>query len=169
MPSPPPHVAVIGGGPAGLMAAEVLARDGAQVTVYEAMPSVGRKFLMAGKGGMNITHSEDFAAFQERYGSARERLAPLLQEFGPEALRAWIHGLGIDTFVGTSGRVFPTEMKAAPLLRAWLHRLRQDGVAFQVRHRWLGWSADGALHFATPAGEIEVKPAATVLALGGGS
>lgn len=169
MPAPPPHVAVIGGGPAGLMAAEVLARDGAQVTVYEAMPSVGRKFLMAGKGGMNITHSEDFAAFQERYGSARERLTPLLQEFGPEALRAWIHGLGIDTFVGTSGRVFPTEMKAAPLLRAWLHRLRQDGVAFQVRHRWLGWSADGALRFATPAGEIEVKPAATVLALGGGS
>lgn len=169
----PPHVAVIGGGPAGLMAAEVLAAgltsDGVRVTVYEAMPSVGRKFLMAGKGGMNITHSEDFPTLAGRYGAAQERLEPLLREFGPEQLRQWIHGLGITTFVGTSGRVFPTEMKAAPLLRAWLHRLREAGVEFKVRHRWLGWTAAGALRFATPEGEIEESPAATVLALGGGS
>ncbi|MDE2586537.1 MAG: TIGR03862 family flavoprotein, partial [Betaproteobacteria bacterium] len=171
--SPLPHVAIIGGGPAGLMAAEVLAAglppDRARVTVYDAMPSVGRKFLMAGKGGMNITHSEGFDTLVSRYGAARERLEPLLREFGPEQLRQWIHGLGITTFVGTSGRVFPTEMKAAPLLRVWLHRLREAGVEFKVRHRWLGWTAAGTLRFATPEGEIEERPAATVLALGGGS
>ena len=164
-----PFVAVVGGGPAGLMAAEVLARGGARVVVFDAMASVGRKFLMAGKGGMNITHAEDFPAFVGRYGAARERLEPLLREFGPEQLRQWISGLGIDTFVGTSGRVFPTEMKAAPLLRAWLHRLRQSGVEFRVRHRWLGWGEDGTLRFSTPEGEVAVAPEATVLALGGGS
>jgi len=162
-------VAIVGGGPAGLMAAEVLAAGGVRVTVYDAMPSVGRKFLMAGKGGMNITHSEALESFLGRYGAARERLDPLLREFGPEQLRAWIHGLGIETFVGTSGRVFPREMKAAPLLRAWLHRLRQAGVEFRVRHRWLGWTENGALRFATPEGECCITPTATLLALGGGS
>jgi uncharacterized flavoprotein (TIGR03862 family) len=162
-------VAVIGGGPAGLMAAEVLAAAGVPVTVFDAMPSVGRKFLMAGKGGMNITHSEALADFIGRYGKRSPQLAPLVEAFAPETLRAWIHGLGVETFVGTSGRVFPTEMKAAPLMRAWLHRLREAGVRFQVRHRWLGWDADGALRFATPTGEVVCQPSATVLALGGGS
>ncbi|RTL54213.1 MAG: TIGR03862 family flavoprotein [Rhodocyclaceae bacterium] len=151
------------------MAAEVLARQGLAVMVFDAMPSVGRKFLMAGKGGMNITHSEPRAPFVARYGDRAATIAPLLDEFGPEALQAWIQGLGIETFVGSSGRVFPTEMKAAPLLRAWLHRLRQMGVGFHVRHRWLGWGDDGSLCFATTAGEVRHRPAATVLALGGGS
>jgi len=162
-------VAVIGGGPAGLMAAEVLARQGLRVDLFDAMPSLGRKFLMAGKGGMNITHAEDMGAFISRYGSRASLLTPLLQDFGPEALRHWIHGLGVDTFVGSSGRVFPTEMKAAPLLRAWLHRLREMGVRFHVRHRWLGWGEPGGFRFATPEGEVGLHPAATVLALGGGS
>ena len=164
------RVVIIGAGPAGLMAAEQLAgRAGLEVVVCDAMPSPGRKFLMAGKGGMNITHSEPSAAFLQRYGARSAQLAPLLAAFSPDTLRAWIHGLGIETFVGTSGRVFPAEMKAAPLLRAWLQRLRAAGVRFQVRHRWLGWGADGALRFATPDGEIAIDAAATVLALGGGS
>ncbi len=165
-----PHaVAVVGGGPAGLMAAEALVASGVRVDVYDAMPSLGRKFLMAGRGGMNITHSEPVERFVTRYGVRRERIEPLLAAFGPEALRQWIHGLGIDTFVGTSGRVFPVEMKAAPLLRAWLHRLRTAGVHLHVRHRWLGWDESGALRFATPAGELQVRADAVVLALGGGS
>ena len=164
------RIAIIGGGPAGLMAAEVLAaRPGLEVSVFDAMPSVGRKFLMAGKGGMNITHAEPLPAFVARYAERQEQIAPLLEAFGPQALRDWIHALGITTFVGTSGRVFPTEMKAAPLLRAWLHRLREQGVHFHVRHRWLGWNADGALRFATPQGEREMAADAVVLALGGGS
>src|ERR1700744_4779130 len=118
-------VAVVGGGPAGLMAAEALAAGGARVEVFDAMPSVGRKFLMAGKGGMNLTHSEPLAAFLGRYGNRRDAIAPLLEAFDPEALRAWVHGLGVETFVGTSGRVFPTDMKAAPMLRLWMHRLRE--------------------------------------------
>ena len=163
------RIAIVGGGPAGLMAADVLSADGSlQVDVSDAMPSVGRKFLMAGKGGMNITHSEPLADFVGRYGARAGVVAPWLSVFGPTALRDWIHGLGIDTFIGTSGRVFPTEMKAAPLLRAWLHRLRGQGVHIHVRHRWLGWR-DGQLRFATPAGELDVAADAVLLALGGGS
>lgn len=162
-------VAVIGGGPAGLMAAEVLAAGGLQVHVYDAMPSVGRKFLLAGKGGMNLTHSEPYDDFLTRYGARRPQIAPLLEQFSPDALRAWVHALGIDTFIGSSGRVFPTDMKAAPLLRAWLHRLRQAGVGFHMRHRWLGWNEAGALSFDTPQGPLAMQADAVVLALGGGS
>jgi uncharacterized flavoprotein (TIGR03862 family) len=162
-------VAIIGGGPAGLMAAEVLIQAGVRVDLYDAMPSVGRKFLMAGKGGMNITHSEPIEPFLSRYGACRAQIEPLLDTFGPEALREWVHNLGIATFVGTSGRVFPTDMKAAPLLRAWLHRLREAGVLFHMRHRWCGWNENGALRFATPQGEHTANADAVVLALGGGS
>ena len=163
-------VAIVGAGPAGLMAAEQLvAVDGQKVLIFDAMPSPGRKFLMAGKGGMNITHAEPPGDFAGRYGSRQAVIEPLLKRFGPQQLREWIHGLGIETFVGTSGRVFPTEMKAAPLLRAWLHRLRQQGVQIHVRRRWLGWADDGALRFATPEGEKMVAADATILALGGGS
>ena len=162
-------VAVIGGGPAGLMAAEALAARGLSVDLYDAMPSVGRKFLLAGKGGLNLTHAEDRAAFDRRYGARRAALAPSLADFGPAELREWAAGLGIQTFVGTSGRVFPVDLKAAPLLRAWLHRLRGQGVRFHMRHRWLGWADDGALRFSTPAGEASAQPAAIVLALGGAS
>ena len=177
------RVAVIGGGPAGLMAAEALCLEGVQVDVYDAMPSVGRKFLMAGKGGMNITHSEPLEPFLDRYGARREWIAPLLQTFGPDALRAWLRELGVETFVGSSGRVFPTDMKAAPMLRAWLHRLRDAGVRFHMRQKWIGWQigdetvADApatahsahTLLFATPDGEQAVTYDAVVLALGGAS
>jgi uncharacterized flavoprotein (TIGR03862 family) len=165
-----PHAIVIGGGPAGLMAAEVLSAGGARVDLYDAMPSVGRKFLLAGKGGMNITHAEPYDAFVGRYGARAGAVKPWVDAFPPAQLREWIHGLGVDTFVGTSGRVFPTDMKAAPLLRAWLHRLREAGVQFHMRHRWTGWRGD-ALVFDTPGGETTVEPtgAATVLALGGAS
>lgn len=162
-------VAIIGGGPAGLMAAEVLAQGGIQVDLFDAMPSAGRKFLLAGVGGMNITHSEPFESFLSRFGVRAPAIRPLLESFSPIALRDWIHGLGIETFVGSSGRVFPLEMKAAPLLRAWLHRLRASGVRLHMRHRWLGRDADGALRFATPQGELAVRADAVVLALGGGS
>ncbi|MDD2701539.1 MAG: TIGR03862 family flavoprotein [Sideroxydans sp.] len=163
------RVAVIGAGPAGLMAAEMLSAQGISVDVYDAMPSAARKFLMAGKGGMNITHSEPLADFLTRYGARRAQIEPLLHAFSPQALREWIHGLGVETFVGTSGRVFPKEMKAAPLLRAWLHRLREQGVRFHMRHRWLGWDAQSALRFATPNGEKLIEGNGTVLALGGAS
>ncbi|GAB1235319.1 TIGR03862 family flavoprotein [Ferrigenium sp. UT5] len=162
-------VAVIGGGPAGLMAAEVLAQVGIRVDIYDAMPSVGRKLLMAGKGGLNLTHAEPFASFVTRYGTRRKWLEPMLEAFSPQSLRAWAQELGVETFVGTSGRVFPQEMKAAPLLRAWLHRLRKQGVRFHMRHRWLGWDESGALRFATPHGEQILYVGATLLALGGGS
>lgn len=169
-PTPAPHhVAIIGGGPAGLMAAEVLSQAGVKVDLYDAMPSVGRKFLLAGVGGMNITHSEAYPAFLSRYAERAPHIAPLLRMFGADALCDWIHGLGIDTFVGSSGRVFPTDMKAAPLLRAWLKRLRDSGVVIHTRHRWLGWNTDGSLRIASPEGETTVNPDALLLALGGGS
>ncbi|MFK3909337.1 TIGR03862 family flavoprotein [Pseudomonas monteilii] len=168
-PSPRPLVAVIGGGPAGLMAAEALAQAGLAVELFDAMPSVGRKFLLAGVGGMNITHSEPYPAFVGRYAERRDEVDRLLQGFDATALRAWIHGLDVSTFVGTSGRVFPTDMKAAPLLRAWLKRLRDDGVVIHTRHRWLGWQADGRVRVAGAQGERVIEAAAVVLALGGGS
>jgi uncharacterized flavoprotein (TIGR03862 family) len=170
MQSSTPHfrVAVIGGGPAGLMAAQTLAQGGAHVDLYDAMPSVGRKFLLAGRGGMNITHAEPYPDFVTRYGKASAALRPMLDAFGPQAVRDWVHGLGVDTFVGTSGRVFPADMKAAPLLRAWLHRLREQGVQFHMRHRWLGWR-DAVLLLAGPDGEVAVQADAAILALGGGS
>ena len=164
------RVAVIGGGPAGLMAAETLAGGGAQVELFDAMPSVGRKFLLAGKGGLNLTHSEDFDACAGRYGARRARIEPMLRAFGPAELRAWAQALGVSTFVGSSGRVFPTDLKSAPLLRAWLARLRAAGVVFHMRLRWLGWDAANALRFATPRGEVSTPMFdAVVLALGGGS
>jgi len=166
-------VAVIGGGPAGLMAAEVLQAAGHAVHVFDAMPSVGRKFLLAGKGGLNISHSEPSHLFASRYGTRRAAIAPLLGAFSADALRAWVQGLGLDTFVGSSGRIFPTDMKSAPLLRAWLHRLRhpQQGqpVVFHMRHRWTGWDASGRWLFDSPAGPVSVQARAVVLALGGGS
>jgi len=164
-------VAVIGGGPAGLMAAEVLSASGVRVHVYDAMPSVGRKFLLAGRGGLNLTHSEPFDIFMSRFGERRAELEPMLTQFGPQQVREWAAGLGIETFVGSSGRVFPTDMKAAPLLRAWLHRLRAAGVQFHMRHRWLGDATFDAatLRFATPAGQTTAKADAVVLALGGAS
>ena len=162
-------IAIIGGGPAGLMAAETAVAGGAQVELYDAMASVGRKFLLAGKGGLNLTHSEPLDTFLTRYGSRRAQLAPTIQSFGPGEVREWAQRLGITTFVGTSGRIFPTDLKAAPLLRAWLRRLRKAGVQFHVRHRWRGWDAQGQLQFFTPQGTRSIEADAVVLALGGGS
>jgi len=161
--------AIIGGGPAGLMAAEVLIEGGAKVDLYDAMPSVGRKFLRAGTGGLNITHSEPFERFVSRYGTRRAQLEPLLKQFGPDQLRAWVHQLGFETFIGTSGRVFPLGMKASPILRACLKRLEAGGANFHPRHRWLGWDEDHSLKFETVEGKVSVRADATVLALGGGS
>lgn len=177
-------LAIIGAGPAGLMAAEAVSRivsrivsgtvsrtvdTSVQVHVFDAMPSVARKFLLAGRGGLNLTHSEPLERFVARYGVRANTVASWLNHFDPDALRDWVHGLGIDTFVGSSGRVFPAEMKAAPLLRAWLHRLRAEGVTFHMRHRWQGWNAKGDLLFTTPSGEQTVRADAVLLALGGGS
>ncbi len=189
-----PAVAIIGAGPAGLMAAEVLSSAGVAVDVYDAMPSAGRKFLLAGRGGLNLTHSEPLPDFVGRFGERADAVASWLQDFGPQTTRDWAAGLGIDTFVGTSGRVFPTEMKAAPLLRAWLHRLRQPSapgaapVRFHMRHRWVGWappenadamnreadgarpvSAAGQFVFESPSGQQVLAPHTALLALGGGS
>jgi uncharacterized flavoprotein (TIGR03862 family) len=165
----PNNVAVVGAGPAGLMAAEVLAQGGAGVTVYDAMPSAGRKFLMAGRGGLNLTHSEALPAFLARYREAMPLLAPAITAFPPDRLRAWSEALGQPTFVGSSGRVFPQAFKASPLLRAWLRRLDSTGVEFKLRHRWTGWDDDGRLLFQTPDGPYAVDISATVLALGGAS
>ena len=162
-------VAIVGAGPAGLMAAEVLAQAGVAVHLFDAMPSVGRKFLLAGKGGLNLTHSEPHAVFATRFAERQAQVGPWLAAFGGPEIRAWAQGLGVETFVGTSGRVFPADMKAAPLLRAWLQRLRGQGVVFHMRHRWLGWAGDGALRFVSPGGEVRVPARATVLALGGAS
>ena len=166
-----PLIAIVGAGPGGLMAAEAAALSGARVVVFDAMPSAGRKFLLAGRGGLNLTHSEPRARFLERY-SGLPLLADALAEFDAAAVRGWTRELGIDTFVGTSGRVFPTQLKAAPLLRAWLHRLRDHGVELRMRHRLTGLSADNgrwALRFATPAAPVDISADAVVLALGGGS
>jgi len=162
-------VAVIGAGPAGLMAAETVAQGGADVTVYDAMPSAGRKFLMAGRGGLNLTHSEPLAAFLARYGHAQPHLEQVIEAFSPQALRDWSEALGQPTFVGSSGRVFPKAFKASPLLRAWLRRLDTMGVRLALRHRWTGWSENGHLKFQTPDGQREIDASATVLALGGAS
>lgn len=163
------QVAIIGAGPAGLMAAEALAQGGAAVTVYDAMPSAGRKFLMAGRGGLNLTHNEPLAAFLPRYREAEPHLAAAIKAFPPERLRAWCEALGQPTFVGSSGRIFPKTLKASPLLRAWLRKLDAMGVLFSTRHRWTGWDDSGRLLFQTPAGESAVEARATVLALGGAS
>ena len=173
----PKSVIVVGGGPAGLMAAEILSAAGLSVALYDAMPSIGRKFLLAGKGGLNLTHSEPIELFKSRYGARGSEIFSWLSDFGPTHLRDWAATLGISTFVGTSGRVFPADMKAAPILRAWLHRLRhpQSGAAvqFYMRHRWTGWGASEgtqtALNFETPKGSLSVQAHAVVLALGGGS
>lgn len=164
-----PTLAIVGGGPAALMAAETARAAGLQVDVYEAKGSVGRKFLIAGKGGLNLTHSEPPGEFVRRFGSRQQEVAAWLRDFGPDALREWAAGLGVETFIGSSGRVFPLDLKAAPLLRGWVRRLREQGVRFHVHHRWIGWSEAGALRFVTPDGTCEIAAEAVVLALGGGS
>ncbi|MEN6544057.1 TIGR03862 family flavoprotein [Parvibaculum sp.] len=164
-----PKVAIVGGGPAGLMAAEALLSSAVEVHLFDAMPSLGRKFLMAGKSGLNLTHSEALDPFLTRFGDSATPLARAIRALPPQALRDWAASLGVETFVGSSGRVFPKDFKAAPLLRAWLKRLRGAGLVTHVRHRWLGWTESGALVFETPTGTIEIEPAATILALGGAS
>ena len=163
------QIAIVGGGPAGLMAAETARAAGCEVDLFEAKGSVGRKFLIAGKGGLNLTHGEPRPAFDARYRERSAWVSRWLDAFDGEALRDWARAQGVETYIGTSGRVFPIDRKAAPLLRGWVRRLREAGVRFHVQHRWLGWSEDGALRFATPDGERSVEAQATVLALGGGS
>ena len=162
-------IAIIGGGPAGLMAAEVISQRGARVDVYDSMSSLGRKFLLAGKGGLNLTHSEPFENFVKRYGARQKEVEAWLENFTPDDLRQWARGLGIESFVGTSGRVFPVGMKASPLLRAWLKRLDASGVTVHLRYKWPGWNEDGSLRFQTSEGETELHVDAVILALGGGS
>lgn len=163
------NIAIVGGGPAGLIAAEQLIHDGHDVTVYERMPTLGRKFLMAGRGGLNLTHSEPLDRFLSRYREAADWLAPMLEDCSPEALRDWADDLGQETFVGSSGRVFPKAMKASPLLRAWRERLDGLGVEFRLRHHWTGWTQSGALSFDTPDGSVEIEADGVLLALGGAS
>ena len=171
--SPPrselPGLAIVGGGPAGLIAAEVARAAGVEVDLFDARGSVGRKFLIAGKGGLNLTHSEPRPAFDARYRERAREVGRWLDDFDADALRDWARGLGVETFVGTSGRVFPTDLKAAPLLRGWVRRLREAGVRFHVQHRWTGWADDGALRFDTPDGEREYSARASLFALGGAS
>jgi uncharacterized flavoprotein (TIGR03862 family) len=162
-------LAIIGGGPAGLMAAEVGSVHGLQVELFDAKPSVGRKFLVAGKGGLNLTHAEPFDDFIARYGERRAELEPILRAFGPDALRSWLHELGFETYVGSSGRVFPKIMQAGPILHAWVSRLRAAGVVFHTHHKWLGWGENGSLRFSSPRGETRIERGAIVFALGGGS
>jgi uncharacterized flavoprotein (TIGR03862 family) len=163
------NVVVIGGGPAGLMAAETLAAGGAHVTIYERMPRVARKLLLAGRGGLNLTHSEPLEKFLARYRDAAPRLRAAIEAFPPDMLRAWAEALGQETFVGTSGRVFPRAMKTSPLLRAWMQRLADLGVTFKLGHRWIGWDSDDKLMFETAEGPVAVESACMVLALGGAS
>ncbi|MBL8266513.1 TIGR03862 family flavoprotein [Steroidobacter sp.] len=163
------HVAIIGGGPAGLMAAEAARAAGLEVDVYEAKGSVGRKFLLAGKGGLNLTHSEARDAFVARYGRHRDQISAWLETFDNDSVRRWARELGVETMIGTSARVFPVDLKAAPLLRRWLHRLRESGVRFHVNHRCTGWSPEGELQFTTPTGVHAIRADATVIATGGAS
>ena len=163
------RIAIIGGGPAGLMAAEVLCAHGVPVDLYDAMPTLGRKFLMAGKSGLNLTHAEPFDTFRSRFLDAPAPMQEILAAYPPAAIQAWAQSLGVETFTGTSGRVFPTQMKAAPLLRAWLKRLRDQGMRMHVKHRWLGWDTDGSLLFEGPAGRLTHTAQVTILALGGAS
>ncbi len=165
----PSKVAIIGGGPAGLMAAQALLPTGAEVHLFDAMPSLGRKFLMAGKSGLNLTHSEPLETFLARFSDASPALPEAIRALDPQALRDWAASLGVETFIGSSGRVFPKDFKAAPLLRAWLRDLRLQGLVTHVRHRWQGWTDEGALLFETPSGRVEIDTGATVLALGGAS
>lgn len=167
--SPPRSVAVIGGGPTGLMAAEMLLGRGHQVDIYDAKPSLARKLLMAGKSGLNLTHGEDFETMLARFGERSTRLEPMLRAFGPVEIQTWAQGLGIELFTGSSGRIFPTVMKASPLLRAWLARLNDGGARVHTRHRWTGWNEDNALLFEAPDGEVNAQPDATILATGGAS
>jgi uncharacterized flavoprotein (TIGR03862 family) len=171
MPDPTslPGLAIVGGGPAGLMAAETARAAGVEVDLFDAKGSVGRKFLIAGKGGLNLTHAQPRPAFDARYRERAAEVGRWLDAFDADALKDWARGLGIDTYVGTSNRVFPLDRKAAPLLRGWVRRLRESGVRFHVQHRWTGWTDDGALRFETPDGEMHARSRATVLALGGGS
>ncbi|HVK82165.1 MAG TPA: TIGR03862 family flavoprotein, partial [Verrucomicrobiae bacterium] len=162
-------IAIIGAGPAGLIAADILSTAGKRVIVYERLPSVARKFLMAGRGGLNLTHSEPFAHFMRRYGDAQAQLQPILEAFTPNDLIAWVNGLGQETFIGSSGRVFPRAMKASPLLRALLQRLAAQGVEIQTRADWTGWNEQGALSFGPPASSRHSSASATILALGGAS
>ena len=162
-------IAIIGGGPAGLMAAEILSKQDVHVDVYDSMTSLGRKFLMAGKSGLNLTHAEPFERVVQRYGARQKEVESWLKDFTPDDLCAWANELGVETFVGSSGRVFPVGMKASPLLRAWLQRLDQSGVSVHLRHKWTGWDADGSLRFETPEGEKTVRADAVILSLGGGS
>ena len=164
-----PSIAVVGAGPAGLMAADVLAHAGLEVIIFDRMGSVGRKFLLAGRGGLNITHSEELPRFLERYPDGNPRLRTAIESFPPGATRAWCADLGQETFIGSSGRIFPSAFKSSPLLRAWLRRLADLGVQFKLRHRWIGWDDAGALKLETPEGPVAVKPQACILALGGAS
>lgn len=164
----PKHIVIIGAGPAGLMAADVLSASGMNVDIFEAKPSVGRKFLMAGKGGLNITHSEPISDFIRRYDQS-DWLAPMVNEFDAKRIVAWMESLGVASFIGTSGRIFPTEMKAAPLLRRWLSSLKKRGVRVHCQHYWQGFTNDGSLRFMSPDGEKTVASDATILALGGAS